>query len=359
MTDLSARLTTMLALIPATFALLLACLLEPVASISSPVTDVVQFGCGVGTSFAVCVCLWLWRRHVRWSVPRIGATLATITLMMLNIVLWQPVVPVSGCGSDTTILCTGQSFTLGGLWLMVSAVMWWGTLLLAAQHAPRAVERKEGPIMTPNAARIVVMIAFVPLVFGIIMVTGYVMEYWFGIGDWRMVISINLCAILIVGAWWLLWRRAVEWTSGRRAMTVVLAFFTLITTGALSQPDWFNDGLRGGAIFFSWAIWLAGTAWLWRDDRAAVRTLLALARSPDAQSGAAVRADDRSAGRATERSADHADYRLTDRPADLAKCPKCGYSLAGLQEVRCPECGWASTVDDIVERSLMRAIVAE
>ncbi|MCC6681019.1 MAG: hypothetical protein IT445_08970 [Phycisphaeraceae bacterium] len=31
-------------------------------------------------------------------------------------------------------------------------------------------------------------------------------------------------------------------------------------------------------------------------------------------------------------------------------CRKCGYSLAYLQERRCPECGWSFTMDDLVPR---------
>ena len=70
---------------------------------------------------------------------------------------------------------------------------------------------------------------------------------------------------------------------------------------------------------FAFALWLAGTAWLWRN-----RHPHALV---DPLSGIGVE--------------------------DVARCPTCGYNLRGLREVRCPECGWASTVDDIVQRSIV------
>ena len=28
-------------------------------------------------------------------------------------------------------------------------------------------------------------------------------------------------------------------------------------------------------------------------------------------------------------------------------CPSCGYSLVGLHQARCPECGWQTTLDEL------------
>lgn len=69
-------------------------------------------------------------------------------------------------------------------------------------------------------------------------------------------------------------------------------------------------------------LWFAGTAWLWRSDRI-----------------------DLPAGLASE--------------SDLSRfvrCGNCGYSLVGLREVRCPECGWGSTVDEVVRRGMAEFI---
>lgn len=73
---------------------------------------------------------------------------------------------------------------------------------------------------------------------------------------------------------------------------------------------------------FAAALWFAGTAWLWRSKRI------------DLPEGNLAESD------------------LTD----LVRCGECGYSLVGLREVRCPECGWQSTVDDAVRRGMAEFI---
>lgn len=39
----------------------------------------------------------------------------------------------------------------------------------------------------------------------------------------------------------------------------------------------------------------------------------------------------------------------------LAVCPQCSYSLRGLREVRCPECGWSATVDEFLSNVIRQA----
>jgi ribosomal protein L37E len=83
------------------------------------------------------------------------------------------------------------------------------------------------------------------------------------------------------------------------------------------------DAVRNMLPFFAAALWLAGTAWSWRS--------LGLHVSAATLAG------------------------TTDMEQWLV-CPRCGYSLIGLREVRCPECGWNTTVDDVVRRSLFEAL---
>jgi len=42
--------------------------------------------------------------------------------------------------------------------------------------------------------------------------------------------------------------------------------------------------------------------------------------------------------------------------SEFVRCGSCGYSLVGLREVRCPECGWQSTVDEAVRRGMAEFI---
>lgn len=39
-------------------------------------------------------------------------------------------------------------------------------------------------------------------------------------------------------------------------------------------------------------------------------------------------------------------------------CPDCGYSLIGLRELRCPECGAAFTIDELIRRQRYEAVAA-
>ena len=42
--------------------------------------------------------------------------------------------------------------------------------------------------------------------------------------------------------------------------------------------------------------------------------------------------------------------------SEFVRCGSCGYSLVGLREVRCPECGWQSTIDEAVRRGMAEFI---
>ena len=42
--------------------------------------------------------------------------------------------------------------------------------------------------------------------------------------------------------------------------------------------------------------------------------------------------------------------------SEFVRCGNCGYSLVGLREVKCPECGWQSTVDEAVRRGMAEYI---
>jgi hypothetical protein len=85
-----------------------------------------------------------------------------------------------------------------------------------------------------------------------------------------------------------------------------------------------NDELEvviSTAPWLGWAAFLAGTAWIWRDPLAAAR---ALAQSAGGD------------------------------PQQWLACPQCSYSLSGLREIRCPECGWQATTDGLLNHAIER-----
>ncbi len=162
--------------------------------------------------------------------------------------------------------------------------------------------------MSPGSARLAIGFAYVPLLPGIFFMTGMALDHFLGMSETLgFAIGYQLCAIIIVATWVPLWRRAVQWTAKRRKMTVLYAAAILLAPWSVYLP-------QGPELWnvFCWmlplwaaAIWFVGTALAWRTRR---------------------------------------DFDIER----LASCPKCEYSLRGLREIRCPECGWNSTVDDIV-----------
>jgi hypothetical protein len=160
-------------------------------------------------------------------------------------------------------------------------------------------------------------------------------QFWGANDPWTEWRALELCTVVLVGVWLLLWRSRVEWNARRRTCTVVLAVLTLASPASVFIPDgntvvtgklaavW--NAVRDMLPFFAAALWLGGTAWSWRSTTAQVYTRVQAAVASVEQ---------------------------------LLLCPQCGYSLIGLHEVRCPECGWSTTVDDIVSRTLSEACEA-
>ena len=179
--------------------------------------------------------------------------------------------------------------------------------------------------MTPNIVRLSIGLALIPFLPGMFFLIGVTFEKQVGISaDTSLFSAYQGCAIIAVCAWTLMWRRSVRWTRSLVWWTVLSALPLLITpiiairNGSVPVLD----ALYKLSPILALGIWFAGTALIWRrpNDRIAI-------------------ADDAKLAAPT--------------------CPTCEYNLTGLREVRCPECGWASTVDDIVLRHLARVASAD
>jgi hypothetical protein len=284
-----------------------------------------------GTLIALVGAILIWRKYVRWSVLRSTSTFGLVLLMVVQVVLWQPLWAIGGCGMRD-LLCFGQSLVMLGLGLAGAFVLWWGTTLkrgnwrIGTSAAGRLV-------MTRDAVRLAIGIALIPLLPGVFVIEMLALQAFTG-GLWsedvRAFAAYEVCIAVAIGVWWLLWLRAIQWNARRRIVTICLATILVVSPVLVIWQPVLTLGAFGDtwrifcylAPLFAWALWLAGTAWAWRTARP--RLLHDFADAANAES--------------------------------LALCPTCGYSLRGLREVHCPECGWASTVDDIVERSLDRAL---
>jgi hypothetical protein len=120
--------------------------------------------------------------------------------------------------------------------------------------------------------------------------------------------------------WILLWRKSVRW-EGRVGTTVAAAIGCGVVGAILGAIC--NTIERGFGSFVGTTsailLWLVATCFLWRENR-------------------------------EERAA-----RLGATGRDGVVCPTCGYNLTGLSATRCPECGSAFTLDQLMASQPSRA----
>jgi len=151
--------------------------------------------------------------------------------------------------------------------------------------------------------------------------------------DVQTAICYEVCGLVAVLTWILLWRSRVPWNPKTATITLLLVTTVLIAPSTVLAPSR-PASLQGSGLMtlyevfryltplFAAGLWFAGTAWLWRSDRI-----------------------DLPAGLASESDL-----------SEFVRCGSCGYSLVGLREVRCPECGWQSTIDEAVRRGMAEFI---
>jgi hypothetical protein len=144
-----------------------------------------------------------------------------------------------------------------------------------------------------------------------------------------MMVSVALTCGYMIAYWVLLWRRAVVWTEARLWATfwacIIAAAIGIVLGVGIALVVTYNEAMLGtmlgglaGAI-----VWMIATIVVWRETPA-------------------------------ERGA-----RLARAGADTLVCPACGYNLTGLRESRCPECGAAFTLNELLAAQPGRAADVE
>ncbi len=172
--------------------------------------------------------------------------------------------------------------------------------------------------MTRGSSRVVLALSVlvaVPLVYAeAVVISGRVLQTS---GEGDLLFGTLVGAAFLVTAWVAVWQSSVKWTRHRVVATIITVGAAMIPAAAVyalhvatsSLPD--EVGLVLAGVCWA-AVWLGGTAFIWRETRA-------------------------------ERVA-----RLGRRVGPDLPCPKCGYNLRGLREARCPECGTQYTLDELL-----------
>jgi 4-amino-4-deoxy-L-arabinose transferase-like glycosyltransferase len=139
--------------------------------------------------------------------------------------------------------------------------------------------------------------------------------------DWEWVLAGIVTSAFVAGYWWMLWRAGVAWTPQRRARTWGAAGGAVVAGVVLGSACAAADDEFGLFVGTSLPplLWVAATCFVWRSDARDV-------------AGTAAAGD-----------------------GDDVVCPACAYSLKGLREARCPECGEQWTLDQLFAAQPRRA----
>lgn len=270
--------------------------------------------------FATCIAVW--RTYIRWTHRRVVGTLGIYGAALLQAALAIPLWSVSGCGKRE-LVCTSQTLVCSGLAGICVALVWWWVWL--AQPPGRNLEVKQ---MTPSAARMTLSLSLAPLLVGVYWITWAALDQFAGSLHYAilMLIAYAVAMATFLASWLAVWRKQVNWTPVRLHWTWIWSI--LLSLSVLSPLLEFIKPSIGGRLFdvvtalgplmFA-GIYLVATAVLWREDAPSTFTL---------------------------------NISAAER---YATCPQCGYSLRGLSELRCPECGWTSTIELFVGHTLCRA----
>ncbi len=284
--------------------------------IEPPIHDWLFVVVFIGSSLLLGVFFLLWRRFVTWTVRRVAGTGGATALVLTHVLIWQPLWE-AGCGAED-VLRLGQSCVMGGLWMVAAAYVWWG-IAEAVTYARRVT-------MPPYAVRLIYGMALIPFIAGLFLIVGIAVDDLApasfqvpGLARDRLPIFVaNLvCGSVIVVWWWAVWRRAVRMTAEQfRPSLALAAGYVLVAVLAVFPKypgSWEHLAITLPMLLTG--LWLVVTTWRWHP-----RTAESLRGLGDVKE------------------------KLT--------CSACGYSLVGLREARCPECGRQSTLDELFENVL-------
>lgn len=295
-----------------------------------------------GATLAFVAGWWLiWRPLLRIDSRGIAATTAMAVFLIGQVLVWQPLWQSSNC-AHSDMLRSAQSLADLGLWCLGFVLTWWGgrrwrEIRRRSKWSVSKVS-KGSDIMTPATVRLAAGYSLIPLLPAVFFILMLAFDDLLSLPEKQAAfLSYITCAIIAVGVWWMIWRRAVVWTPRRQGWTVALTLLMLITPFSQFIPE-FDIQLIDVTIdlspVFALAAWFAGTGLVWQTRSEEMR--IASRRA------------------ATQSNTDDPDS--DDDDLVCVPCGQCDYDLRGLREARCPECGWTTTLDSLVRRGVAAAL---
>ncbi|MCB9858738.1 MAG: hypothetical protein H6818_23920 [Phycisphaerales bacterium] len=280
----------------------------------------VQFPCVMVTATAMLATFVLWWQYIQWDRRRRIGTILLVVPVVAHLIVFQPIWWIS-CDADRDTLVTAQCLGVYGLFRLAAPFLWWGLFIISRKRkSPKRLGGRRR--MTRTAIRILLGLSLVPILPALFFISLYTWDFNFGLSDeWNATVSLIPCEMLAIGLWIAIWRTEVRWTHNRVVATAILACAFLATIAVPyfdSSSESINSIVCSSPVWM-WGFWIIGTAWLWRNR-------------PGHAAGA------------MERLSEECDIG--------PQCPSCAYSLRGLSEARCPECGWKGTLDAVLDASL-------
>jgi hypothetical protein len=248
----------------------------------------------------------LWKAYLRGRSRRVFSSTPVAGAVLVHLMVWMPLWRSASCYVED-MLRLGQSIGMMGIWGAVTPYIWWGGGWFWLKASSMA---SGGRKMTDQGMRILMSISLLPLTFGIFLILAMAEDDLLNTEVPDLAIALPIAAVFFVLAWLGIWRASIPESRTRRRLTVLLGIGAIgaVTISLLTEWEEFAALL----IFGAWSVWIAGTAWLWRDASVEAAAVEAI--------------------------------------EDRLRCPDCDYRLVGLTEARCPECGRQWRIEDLFAR---------
>lgn len=331
MSRAESRFIMMLTIVPLGFAAMSVGALELVSALPYNENDRYSFVFLTVTLLGIVLALF---HRAAFRRGRAGkATIGWSGLLFVNLVIFRPIFAPTHCGNDD-VLRSGQTILFDGCWIALCILCWYGASCIFGGKRLKTWNQEKGDEMTRSATRMAFCFSMCFLLPGVLFVTFVILDELADIGtEATAAVSYWISILLGMAIWIAIWQKTVTWTRTRINRTIIaslplLACPLMVWTG-LEKLGGAYRTIAGIHPLIIVGLWIAATAIIWRDsDEPSERLAEKLARG----------------------AKDSRDM------ANDVRCAKCDYSLKGLSEVRCPECGWTSTIDAVVNDAILALV---